>query len=87
VLKDTLNELLAKESECCKFGTMVKSLDSETKTVLVTLMKNPSISARSIHSALVSEGIQIGRSSIDTVRNCLSGKTQCKCDSVKGFIK
>lgn len=87
VLKDTLNELLSKELECCKFGTVLKSLDSETQTVLVNLVKNPLVSARSITRALVSEGIEIGRSSIDTGRNCVLGKTPCKCETVKGFIK
>lgn len=86
VLKETLSELLDGKSDNCKFGVVVGSLDQETKSVLMKLMTNVSISVRSIHSALVSEDIEIGRSSIDAARRCVLGQAKCKCDSVKGLI-
>lgn len=86
MLKDTLNELLDGKSDHCKFGTVMSSLDQETKDVLMKLMKNTSISVRSIHSALVSENIEVGRSLLDCARRCVLGQTKCKCESVKGLI-
>jgi hypothetical protein len=87
VLKDTLNELLGGNTDHCKFGTVLGSLDSETSSVLMKLMNDTSISVRSIHAALVSEDIEIGRTTIDAARRCVLGQTKCKCNSVKGLIQ
>lgn len=87
MLKDTLNELLSGNTDHCKFGTVMSSLDGETSDVLMKLMNDTSISVRSIHAALVSENIEIGRTTIDGARRCILGQTKCKCDSVKGLIK
>jgi hypothetical protein len=87
VLKDTLNELLLNKNQQCKFGNIFNSLDLDTQAVLVNLIKNTSISVRSIHSALVSENIEIGRTSIDAARRCVLGQSACKCEAMKGFIQ
>ena len=87
VLKDTLNQLLTQEPDGCKFGGLIKSLDQDSKEILMKLMKNESISARAIHRALISEKIEIGRSTIETARHCVLSKSACKCSTVKELMK
>ena len=87
MLKDTLENLSVNNFKLCKFGTILKGLDGETQGVLMKVVKDPSVSARSIASAMVSEGIDIHRSTVDKVRQCLSGQHKCSCPSVKECIK
>ena len=87
VLKDTLNQLLTQEKDGCKFGIVMKSLDQDSKEILMKLMKNESISSRSIHGALASENIEIGKSTIESARRCVLSEYSCKCSTVKELMK
>jgi hypothetical protein len=85
MLKDALNEVLEKKYSC-RFNTVFNTIDSESQEVLVSLMKNKEIPSRSIHSVLISEKIDIGRSSIEDARKCFFKKQECKCANMQEII-
>jgi hypothetical protein len=85
MLKDALNELL-EQKYSCKFNTVFNTIDSESQEVLVSLMKNKESASRSIHSVLVSEKIEIGRSSIEDARKCFFKKQECRCANMQEII-
>ncbi len=90
MLKDTLNELIAKPDntfENCKLGSVINNQDKETQKVLVDALSGD-ISTMSLIRALKAEGIKLSREYLGAKRtSCFkneNGSNSCCMNNKTG---
>jgi len=66
----------------CRIDAILKTLATEDANAFIAALRNPSISIRSLSSALTSEGHSVSRDSIAKGRMCVANPSTCKCQAL-----